>query len=456
MALSRVQYEQLVAGNKNFSVTVPYISKDDIKVSVAGEPVTFSWLNPQTVQLTLAPDVGQIIDIQRETERKNLLVDFQDASTITETQLDLASRQAFYLAQEAFDLTNSTMAVHEDGSYSASNRRISLMGEPDSDDDATTQGWVRAEFGAGYNAHTERELAEAAKVASQSAAGSSATSASQSAGYRDTGEQYKNAAAGYASAASTSETNAKTSETNAKTSETNAATYEQNAQSYAASINLPSAIGNALKLLRQKSDESGFEYFDISQLAELFSDVGDVKYRAGNVVPATWMEADGRLLSRSEYAELFAVIGTIYGYTNSSNFRLPDLRGEFLRGWDHGRGVDAGRELGSHQGDGLKDHFHLMATDSTGVDGTNSWRRRYQELTDYVDANSISPAWTPAINGDLAAYYETNHAWKGSSYVSLSGHPVDPSNTGKVSDAADENRPRNSAMLVLIKVKPGW
>lgn len=115
MALTRVQYQQSVSGNRNFTVPMEYISRDHIKVTVDGVNTTFTWLNNNTIQLTTAPAIGAIVDVLRETERETLLVDFQDASTITEKELDLSARQAFYIAQEAFDLTNSTMAVAKDG-----------------------------------------------------------------------------------------------------------------------------------------------------------------------------------------------------------------------------------------------------------------------------------------------------------------------------------------------------
>lgn len=42
--------------------------------------------------------------------------------------------------------------------------------------------------------------------------------------------------------------------------------------------------------------------------------------------PEGWMRCDGRLLERNAYSKLFAVIGTAYGFTSASNFRLPDIR----------------------------------------------------------------------------------------------------------------------------------
>ncbi|MDZ4350160.1 MAG: phage tail protein [Xanthomonadaceae bacterium] len=53
-----------------------------------------------------------------------------------------------------------------------------------------------------------------------------------------------------------------------------------------------------------------------------------------------WMVCDGRQLRRSGYPALYAAIGDIYGPAQAGWFRLPDLRGAFLRGVDAGAGVD--------------------------------------------------------------------------------------------------------------------
>lgn len=170
MQLARVQYEQVVGGNKNFSVPFSYLSRDHIKVAVDGIEVEFRWLNDTTVTLTEAPPQGAIVDVLRETERQKLLVDFQDASTITEEQLDLAARQSFYLAQEAFDMAGATMALNSDGSLSASGRRLSNVGEPVNPEDVPTMGWVQAQYQSGKDAHVERLVAEEAALLATTAA----------------------------------------------------------------------------------------------------------------------------------------------------------------------------------------------------------------------------------------------------------------------------------------------
>lgn len=112
---------------------------------------------------------------------------------------------------------------------------------------------------------------------------------------------------------------------------------------------------------------------------------GAVQTFAFSAVPASWLKCNGAAVSRTAYADLFTAIGTSWGPGDgSTTFNLPDLRGEFVRGWDDARGVDAGRVLGSAQGDMFKAHTHDMGSeaggggnyptvvDSAGVDETQS------------------------------------------------------------------------------------
>lgn len=61
--------------------------------------------------------------------------------------------------------------------------------------------------------------------------------------------------------------------------------------------------------------------------------------------PTGWLKCNGAPFSAEEYPELAKAYPTN---------KLPDLRGEFIRGWDDGRGVDAGRALLSSQGDAIR------------------------------------------------------------------------------------------------------
>lgn len=91
------------------------------------------------------------------------------------------------------------------------------------------------------------------------------------------------------------------------------------------------------------------------------SEIGSVSAFAMPTPPTGWLVCDGSAISRTEYADLFATVGTLWGHGDQvSTFNLPDLRGEFVRGFDDGRGVDVGRVFGSAQVDELKSHEHTL------------------------------------------------------------------------------------------------
>lgn len=101
------------------------------------------------------------------------------------------------------------------------------------------------------------------------------------------------------------------------------------------------------------------------------SGVGMVAFFAMNSAPTGWLKANGAAISRSTYAKLFSAIGTTYGSGDgSTTFNLPDMRGEFARAWDDGRGVDSGRALGSAQLDqfqAARERYSQSSTVNTGA-----------------------------------------------------------------------------------------
>ena len=141
---------------------------------------------------------------------------------------------------------------------------------------------------------------------------------------------------------------------------------------------------------------------------------------AGSVAPSGWLVCDGALVSTTTYAALYAVIGDTYDYDDEAGegeFKLPDLRGEFIRGWDgegaSARGVDTGRTFGSAQAEAINAHKHVMYyADSTAGAGT---------------AVSVRKTYGTAVSGSL------------------------PYQTLENEDAGPETRPRNIALLYCIK-----
>src|SRR3990172_91667 len=101
-------------------------------------------------------------------------------------------------------------------------------------------------------------------------------------------------------------------------------------------------------------------------------DAGIVHGWASETVPSWALECNGATISRTTYADLFTAIGTRFGVGNgTTTFSIPDFRGEFLRGWDHGAGRDpdaafrtdagggdTGDHVGTKQGDAFELHGH--------------------------------------------------------------------------------------------------
>ena len=76
---------------------------------------------------------------------------------------------------------------------------------------------------------------------------------------------------------------------------------------------------------------------------------GDLKYSAQNNDHNGWLKCDGRSLSRTLYAELFAVIGTSFGNDDANTFKLPDCRGRVIGSIGTGTGLTT-RSLGDKVG----------------------------------------------------------------------------------------------------------
>ena len=76
--------------------------------------------------------------------------------------------------------------------------------------------------------------------------------------------------------------------------------------------------------------------------------IGSIIFFASEQTPGNeYLLCDGRELNRSEFKELYDVIGTIWGAGDgSSTFNIPDLRGVFPRFLDLGRKLDENRSLG--------------------------------------------------------------------------------------------------------------
>ena len=164
--------------------------------------------------------------------------------------------------------------------------------------------------------------------------------------------------------------------------------------------------------------------------------VGSVFYLAVTTIPTGFLRADGALVSRTNYSNLFAAIGTAFGTGDGfSTFALPDLRGEFIRGHDNGRGIDNNRALGSFQASVVGSHSHRVSFFYlTGeYNGTMPDAMQVKGSLLALSAGSGTPgAFSPGYQGSR------NYAGDGLGAIANNNNSA-------------ENLPRNIALTPIIK-----
>lgn len=129
----------------------------------------------------------------------------------------------------------------------------------------------------------------------------------------------------------------------------------------------PAPLERSKNLSDVQDKETSRNNLDVYSKAETYNlarqqaPAGLVAMFARNSAPTGWIKANGAAVSRTVYADLFAAIGTTFGTGDGVNtFNVPDLRGEFLRGFDDGRGIDASRVFGSWQEQAIQQHDHYI------------------------------------------------------------------------------------------------
>lgn len=173
-------------------------------------------------------------------------------------------------------------------------------------------------------------------------------------------------------------------------------------------------MSNARNLARLVVDEAGAISSNNLTNAPNPIVAGTIAYLGMNTAPSGWLKANGAAISRTTYAGLFAAIGTTYGAGDgSTTFNVPDLRGEFVRSLDDGRGVDSGRGIGTYQSSQNLSHYH--------------------NVPGYFVSRWLT------YDGDVDG---SAHA-TGYDKVTVDG--------GTYSDGGSEARPRNLALLACIK-----
>lgn len=162
--------------------------------------------------------------------------------------------------------------------------------------------------------------------------------------------------------------------------------------------------------------------------------VGSMIAFTKGTVPPGFLELDGSLQSSAAYPQLAEYLGTAFNVSSEPTgyFRLPETRGEALRGWDHGRGVDPGRQLGSFQQDAV------------------------QNIVGTLNARKSSSESVPGTIYSTSGVFGLELSNGSSAYGNASSTTSSPSDTvrfdaSRVARTAAETRMRNLAVMWCIK-----
>ncbi|EFJ0481513.1 phage tail protein [Escherichia coli] len=155
--------------------------------------------------------------------------------------------------------------------------------------------------------------------------------------------------------------------------------------------------------------------------------------------PTGWLKCNGAAFSAEEYPELAKAYPTN---------KLPDLRGEFIRGWDDGRGVDAGRALLSLQNDSFEAHRHesfFYAGISRNETPLKNLPSSDEMLTLSSTTNALSPDSIDATNS-LIGNDDYNCLIEGNKNNKRTATGLSTSIVG-----AAETRPRNISFNYIVR-----
>ena len=143
--------------------------------------------------------------------------------------------------------------------------------------------------------------------------------------------------------------------------------------------------------------------------------------------PTGWLKCNGAAFSSEKYPNLARVYPTL---------KLPDLRGEFIRGWDDGRGIDSGRSILSEQGYATEDHAHGLPSKSTVATD--------RSINFYFDE-----AWATSGNTGVIRWGNTSDAGlPAPNYGTFKTYKQSVANLGT---AGLETRPRNIAFNYIVR-----
>ena len=460
-----------------YSFTFPYIEETDVKVSLDGVDTTaYSLANATTVEFVTAPANGVAIRIHRDTSVDEPKAVFYPGSAIRAQDLNDNFEQSLFVLQEAtFD--NSQSATDSAAALvvanSADTKADAAIATADTALTDSASALAGASQAATDAATAQQAATDAASEASDAQiAAQQANDAVQQAGIFVPVATYLNIPASPSdldkirvvdSTGIESAPNIGNLPNLQYDSEVSVdllysaanvawvfveyivadpdARYIQDEDNTVATNNIVDAAVTPAKL-------------DRSYLVPTDIPAGVVQMFAGSVAPAGWLECNGQ--STSGYAALAAVVGS----------NVPDLRGEFVRGWSNGRGVDSGRSILStqtedylahnHSSTSVSNHSHTIndaGSHNHNMDGAGSHSHTYSaprlRSADGDGGTSVSDDSTQTKNTNSVNNHTHTINSNGNHNHSMGSAGAHNHTIGD--SGGSETRPRNVALMYIIR-----
>ena len=168
-----------------------------------------------------------------------------------------------------------------------------------------------------------------------------------------------------------------------------------------------------------------------------FLPTGSVIAFGGSTAPTGYLECNGQ--STTGYDALALLVGAT----------VPDLRGEFVRGWDNGKGTDSGRSILTTQTDEVESHTHTIADAGAHTHSIQSVGNHAHEVFIFkTTGTGATKTIASTGSNNVSSGYQTS-AGAGSHNHTMSGAGLHNHVAGTF--GGTETRPRNIALMYIIK-----
>jgi len=381
-------HTQTSAGNRDFSVGFPFLATTDIKVQLNGvtKTVTNDYTIVQsgantTVNFNIAPASNDTIRIFRDTDIDAIEATYAAGSAIRSTDLNTNNTQLLYAAQEF-------------GTLKSDNSVSFTLGDKGDIAVNSSTDWT-----------LQNNSVELANMADNS------VDTNELVNYAVIDDKMANDAIATRSIKDNAVTLAKMADNSVGTSEL---------------VNDAVTLDKITDLITSK-----------------LVPTGTVIWYAGTSAPTGYLKANGDAIANgngttqgvtTNFSALYAVVGA----------NLPDLRGEFVRGWDDGKGTDSGRNIRSSQSDQNKQHNHTATSSSTTASKTLTGTFG-SDPHDYTPTGIAS--WTNQTMSEDADQGNNGRVVT----INATHDHTTTTTTSIANDGGTEVRTRNIALLACIK-----